>query len=113
MHEFAITQSILAIALEQAEKNSARKIRNINISIGELSGIVDNCVEFYFPFLSKDTIANGATLTFEKKPTILRCRDCENTFSPDDIKWACPECRSQSVEILSGRECYINTIEVD
>jgi hydrogenase nickel incorporation protein HypA/HybF len=113
MHELSITQSILDIALEQAEKNNARKIRSISISIGELTGIVDDCVEFYFPFLSKDTIADGATLTFDKKPTMLRCRECENTFSPDDIVWTCPDCRSQSVEIISGRECYINTIEVD
>lgn len=113
MHELAITQSILAIALEQAEKNNAKKIKNISISIGELTGIVDDCVEFYFPFLSKDTIADGATLTFDRKPTMLRCRECENTFSPDDIMWTCPECQSQSVEIISGRECYINTIEVD
>jgi Zn finger protein HypA/HybF involved in hydrogenase expression len=27
--------------------------------------------------------------------------------------WTCPECQSQSVEIISGRECHINTIEVD
>ena len=113
MHEFSITQSILAIALEQAEKNNAKKIKNINISIGELSGIVDDCVEFYFPFISKDTIANETTLSFEKIPTVLRCRDCENTFSPDDIIWTCPECGSQSLEIISGRECHINTIEVD
>ncbi|MFC1900532.1 hydrogenase maturation nickel metallochaperone HypA [Chloroflexota bacterium] len=113
MHEFSITQSILSIALEQAELNNAKRITKINISIGELSGIVDDCVEFYFPFLSKDTIAAGAVLSFDRKPTRLHCRECDNTFSPDDIIWTCPECRSQSIEIISGRECQINTIEVD
>ena len=113
MHEFSITESILSIALEKAEENRAKRITKINIHIGDLSGIVDECVEFYFPILSKDTIAADAVLTFEKTPTKLHCRECDNTFSPDDIYWVCPGCNSQSVEIVSGRECYINTIEVE
>jgi len=113
MHELSITQSILSIALEQAEANHAKKITKINITIGELSGIVSECVAFYFPLFSKDTIAAEAILSFDRPPTRLRCRKCNNTFSPDEINWVCPDCQSQSVEIVSGRECHINSIEVD
>jgi len=113
MHELSITQNILSIALEQAEENHAKRITKINITIGELSGIVDECVEFYFELLTKNTTAAGATLCFDRSPTKLRCRKCNNTFSPDDIKWICPGCESQSAEIVSGRECYVSSIEVD
>jgi hydrogenase nickel incorporation protein HypA/HybF len=41
MHELSITQSILSIALEQAEAAQANRITKINLVIGELSGIVD------------------------------------------------------------------------
>ena len=113
MHELSITQGILSIALEQAEAAQASKIIRINLTIGELSGIVDDCVQFYFELLSRDTIAAEASLAFYQPPTRLRCRNCDTTFSPDDLDWACPNCREQKIEIVSGRECFIDSIEVD
>ena len=113
MHELSITQSILSIALEQAKTAQANRITKINLTIGELSGIVDECVEFYFDLLSKDTIAAEASLSFNRTPTKLRCRNCNTTFSPDNLNWACPNCQEQKIEITSGRECYVESIEVE
>jgi len=113
LHELSITQSILSIALEKANAAKASQISQINLVIGELSGIVDDCVEFYFEFLSKDTIAAQASLSFNHPPTRLRCRNCATVFSPNNLDWSCPDCHAQTVEIVSGRECYIESIEVD
>ena len=113
MHEFSITQSILSIALEKANAANANRISQINLVIGELSGIVDECVEFYFEFLSKDTIAAQASLSFQHPPTRLRCRNCATVFSPNNLNWACPNCHEPKIEILSGRECYVESIEVE
>ena len=113
MHELSITQNILSIALEQAKAVQASKITKINLTIGELSGIVDECVQFYFDLLSKDTIAAEASLSFDRPPTKLRCRNCNTTFSPDNLEWVCPNCKGQQVEIISGRECYVSSIEVN
>lgn len=113
MHELSITQGILSIALEQAEANHANTITKVNITLGEISGIVDECVKFYFELLSKDTIAAGASLCFDRPPAKLRCRKCSNIFSPDDLNWVCPSCGDWSIEIVSGRECYVSSIEVD
>jgi len=113
LHELSITQSILSIALEKADAAKANRISQVNLVIGELSGIVGDCVEFYFEFLSKDTIAAQASLSFHHPPTRLRCRNCATVFSPNNLDWACPSCHAQAVEIVSGRECYIESIEVD
>ena len=113
MHELSITQSILSIVVEQAKKAQASKITNINLTIGELEGIVDDCVQFYFDIISKDTIAAEASLSFNRPPARLRCRNCNTTFLPDDLNWTCPNCQKQKVEIISGRECYVESIEVD
>jgi hydrogenase nickel incorporation protein HypA/HybF len=113
MHELSITQSILSLTLEQAKKVNANKITKINLTIGELTGIVEECVRFYFELLSKDTIAAEATLSFDKPPTTLRCRQCATTFSPEDLAWTCPNCGELKIEIISGRECQVNSIEVD
>ena len=113
MHELSITESILSIALEQAKAVPASKVTKIDLTIGELSGIVDECVQFYFDLLSKDTVAAEASLSFHRPPTKLRCRNCATTFSPDNLDWACPNCREQKIEIISGRECYVESIEVE
>ena len=90
MHEFSITQSMLSLALEKANEAKASKITKINLVIGDLSCIVDECVRFYFDFLSKDTAAAGASLSFERRATRLRCRNCETAFPPGKISKALP-----------------------
>jgi hydrogenase nickel incorporation protein HypA/HybF len=113
MHELGITENIVNIALAKAGEVQANKVILINIVIGELSGFVPDCIQFYFDSLSKDTIAQGAVLHFESVPAQLHCRNCSMIFQPQDTLWSCPGCRSQSVEISQGRELYIESMEVE
>ena len=113
MHELSVTQSILDIVLEKAGEAQASRIAKINLVIGEMSSVVDDCVQFYFDFMSKDTMASGATLTFKRIPTQVRCRNCGSPFSPDGSSWNCPQCGKWDVEILAGQEFYIDSIEVE
>ena len=113
MHEASITESLLSLALEKATEAKATKITSINLVVGELSGAVPDCIQFYFDAISRDTIAKGATLNFETKPTQIRCRTCQKVFTPANHEWACPTCHEISVEIASGRECYMESIEVE
>lgn len=113
MHELSITQSILSIALEHAQASRAKRITRIDLTIGELSNIVKQHVEYYFELLSRDTIAARAVLCFNRPPTRLRCRNCGTVFSPNDLNWSCPGCRKLKVEIVSGQECYISSMEID
>jgi len=113
MHEFGITESIVSIVLGKAKEARARRITEINLVVGELSGFVPDCIQFYFDFLSKDNIAKGAILHFESAPAQLRCRNCCVTFNPQDTLWTCPKCQSQDVEIAGGRELYVKSMEVE
>lgn len=113
MHELGITESIINIALEKAKEAQASKISQINLVVGELSGFVPDCIQFYFEFLSKDTIAHEANLHFELTSAQLRCRNCSTVFHPQDTSWFCPECQSSTVEIIGGRELYIESLEVE
>ena len=44
MHELPVTQSILKIALEHAEKAKAGRVVGLNLVIGELATMVDDGV---------------------------------------------------------------------
>ena len=113
MHELAITQSMFDLVLEQAKKAEAKKVGKINLVIGEMTGVVGDCVQFYFDFLSSDSIASGATLSFTRIPMQVRCRNCGLSFSPDKSSWSCPQCGKWDAEIIAGQEFYIDSIEVE
>jgi len=113
LHELSITQNILSIALEKAEAEKAARISRVNLVIGDMTGVVDDCVEFYFDFLSKDTIAAQAELSFRHPPVRLHCRNCGADFSPGEIDWTCPACQKREIEVISGRELYVESIEVE
>ena len=113
MHELSITQSTFSIALEKAESARAKRVTRVNLTFGELSGVVDDCVRFYFGFLSKNTIAAQAELAFNHRPIELRCGNCQATFSPRKADWSCPKCRRRQAELVAGRECYVESIEVE
>ena len=112
MHEQSIVASLLSTALEDAEQNNARRIISIKLVVGELTGIEKDAVNFYFGFMAKDTIANGASLEFNTTKAQLRCRVCDIIFPRDRLKFNCPECGKKAVEIVGGRELYIESMEI-
>lgn len=114
MHELPITQSIVNIAVEEGEKHNVNKILEIRLKIGELSGLVPECIQQYFDFASKGTIAEGAQIKITKIPITMKCLDCGfngETNSFRDNK--CPICNSRDMKLASGNEFYIDSIEVD
>lgn len=113
MHEQSIVEALLSKALEKAEESNASKILRIYLVIGQLSGVLTDSIEFYFGFLSQETIAAQASLFFVCPPTQVRCRNCNTVFSPENLNLTCPTCQERKVEIISGRELYIDSMEVE
>jgi len=113
MHEQSIVASLLNLALENAGKAHARKIIGINLVVGDYTGVVEDSVNFYFAFLSKNTIAAGAKIKYAHVPGQLRCRDCDVLFPLQKHDYHCPKCKGRRVEIVGGRELYIETMEVE
>lgn len=109
MHELAITENIVAIALEASRH---RQVKVITLMIGELSGVEQEAVGFCFPIVAKGTAAEGARLEIIRVPAIIRCLACSAEFPPND-DWACPVCAALGGEVLGGREFYVESIEVE
>ena len=71
MHELAVTESILEIALRHGRAAGATAITDLFLVVGELSTIVDESVQFYWDIVSEGTEAAGATLHFRRVPARL------------------------------------------
>jgi len=113
MHEQSIVESLFTLALENAEKEKANKIIRINLVVGDLSGVFEEAMNYYFSFLRIDSIASEATLAFTHTPAILLCRNCKKPFISKNLNFNCPDCKEQQVDIVSGRELYVESIEVE
>ena len=114
MHELPVTQGILSVAIEAAQQHGGHPITDIYLVIGELSSIVDDSVQFYFDLLSKDTLAEGATLHFRREPAQATCWDCGHTFEVrPPLTPLCPACQSPRLHVTGGREFYVESIEID
>ena len=113
MHELSVTEQLLNVVLEHARKAGAKEVLKVNVVIGELTGFVNESVEFYFEILSKGTEAEKASLIIARIPARVRCRDCEREFQPDGSRWNCPHCGGLIEEVLAGRELYVGSIEVE
>jgi hydrogenase nickel incorporation protein HypA/HybF len=113
MHELAVTQNILEIVTRHAEQAQAQRVLRVNLVIGALSGIVDDSVQFCFDFLTANTIAAGAMLSFARRPVRVVCGACQHAWSPPDADWTCPACGAAQARVVEGREFYIDSIEVE
>jgi len=113
MHEMSIAQSILKIVLTEAQRNGATKVKTVRIRAGELRGIVQDQLGFFFEFITKDTIAEGAVLEVEQVPIKAKCKSCEHVFMVQNYEFLCAECASKDVDVLEGLELAVKEIEVE
>jgi hydrogenase nickel incorporation protein HypA/HybF len=113
MHELPVTQSLLKIALDHAEKANAKQITALNIVMGELASMVDDSIQFYWEVIAKDTIAEKATLNFRRVPAELQCMTCFEKYHPTDKELICPKCKGVGAKIIAGEEFALESIDVE
>lgn len=113
MHELAVTQSILDIALDHAERSGAARVTALNLVIGQLSSIVDDSVQFYWDIISQNTLCEGATLNFERIAAQMSCLDCGQTYTLTRGLEACPRCESLRVRVVAGDEFRLESMEIE
>ncbi len=65
MHEMALMESVVEIALEEMTKAGASKLSRIALDIGRLSAVEPEAMRFCFAAVAAGTRAEGAELTIE------------------------------------------------
>ena len=114
MHELAVTQGILEVAVDAAKQAGAQRIVAIDLVIGELTGMVDDSIQFYFDIISRETLAEGAALRFRREPAMVACLDCgQKSEITLPLAITCLACGSVHLRVTGGREFRVESIEVD
>ncbi len=113
MHELSITESLLTTASDYACQNKARKVTVLNLVIGELSGIVDESIQFYWDMISENSICEKSILHFDKRKAVMKCMSCGKEFDLAGELSPCPSCSSMDLKFLSGNEFLLESIEIE
>jgi hydrogenase nickel incorporation protein HypA/HybF len=111
MHEFSVTKSLVDLCNQEADKNNIQNVIKIHINIGKFTGFSPDSIRFYFEFLKKHTSCSEAELLFTEVPIRIKCSKCKTEQIIEEPILVCPSCGSVEVDVLSGREFYVDSIE--
>ena len=113
MHEMGIAIQIVEIATASIPVDMENVlVERVNLKVGKLAAVVADSLRFCFQIAAQDTPLCHADLNIEEVPIVARCMDCNNEWTIIQPVFKCRQCNSGSIEIISGRELDIHSIEI-
>ncbi len=115
MHELSIAQNIVQIVKDNLAglNGNNLQVEKIQLKVGRLRAVIPDNLLFSFEVLSRGSAVEGAYLEIIEIPIRCRCGDCGARFGVDEPYFYCPQCGSGRVDILEGKELFIESIEVE
>ena len=109
VHELAVGQAIL----DTVERRAAgREVRLVTVRIGQLRQVVPDALQFAWEMLTDGSALAGCRLDIDHVPAVVRCTACGAHTTLDLPVLACGTCATFDVELCSGEEFMIATMDV-
>jgi hydrogenase nickel incorporation protein HypA/HybF len=110
VHELSIAGAVVDTALKHA---AGRRVTLVTVRAGALRQVVPESLEFYFGFVTRDTVCEGARLELEVVPARLACAACAEQWELDLPVFRCPACGGSDVTVIQGNEFEVESIEIE
>ncbi|MFZ1993107.1 MAG: hydrogenase maturation nickel metallochaperone HypA [Solirubrobacteraceae bacterium] len=110
MHELSLSSAIVNTVAKHA---GGRRVTVVNLRVGKLRQVIPDTLEFYFEFVARDSVCEGARLEQEIIPARLHCNGCEHEWAIEIPAFRCPACAASDVLVASGDEFEVESIEVE
>ncbi len=109
MHEFSLVKKEVD---RLRDKVKGKKVSKVIFFLGRLAHGTPESIKNAFKLATDNTPLSGADLKVVSIEPKVKCSSCENIFVIEgDINLSCPKCGSKSNELISGEECYIDSVE--
>jgi hydrogenase nickel incorporation protein HypA/HybF len=109
MHELAIAESVKEIVVRHAQGS---RVTSVQLRVGHLRQVVPSALTFAFDLVTAGSVAEGAELEIEDVPTAGMCRCCDAPTELRDFPLGCERCGGLDVEITSGEELVVDSLEL-
>ena len=113
MHEHHIVEKLVQDILSYCQQKGGKKVRAVHVVLGEASGLSDESIRMYFETIAEGTPAENAELVFKVSKVQFICPQCKKTFEKDRSNFDCPTCLVQGLPTQSGKEFFIEKIEIE
>lgn len=114
MHEFAMAGELVKAVLAAMDRiTPLPKLRSGRIVVGALHRVVPENLIFAYEILTRDTPAVGSTLEITTIPARVSCNDCGWQGEVNDEPLLCHTCGGVNLQILQGRELFLDQLEID
>lgn len=110
MHELSIVQGVVDICEQHA---GGRRILEVTLEIGALSGVVPEALEFCFEAATRETLLEGARLVIDRIPATGHCGVCGTVAAMKTFFDSCPSCGAPALTLRSGEEMRVKDLEVE
>lgn len=112
MHELSLCENIVVSIEEAALKEHFNAVTIVHLGIGKLSCVEPEALRFCFDAVTQGTIAEGSQLVIEIYPGLAQCKHCGVKLKIENYYDACSQCESFDLEIISGEQMQIESLEV-
>ena len=109
MHELSLSSAILETAVRHAE---GRPVKSVDLTVGTLRQVVPKSLTFYWDIVTRGTVCEGSSLELSVVEALISCNDCATEWTLEDPIFACPSCKSTSVEVLTGTEFMVESLDI-
>lgn len=113
MHELAMVRSLYIVIADKIKEYGVNKVTQVKLVVGELTGVEDTTMKLCFEMYVEGTPLEGASLVIDHVPVKVRCRACGHEYETKIPFSECAVCGNRNVQILSGKELYIDSLEVE
>jgi hydrogenase nickel incorporation protein HypA/HybF len=110
MHELSLSSAIVNTVVKHADD---RPVTVVYLRVGALRQVVPDTLDFYFEFVARGTVCEGARLEQELIEARLRCDECDHEWAIEIPAFRCPSCSGSRVTVASGNEFEVESIEVE
>ena len=109
MHELSLCNAIADTVTDHA---GDRAVRSVRLRVGHFRQVVPDTLRFCWSARIEGTALAGSELEVVEVPAIVRCAGCGDDTTLDVPVLRCGSCGSRDVELISGEEFLIESIEV-
>jgi len=113
MHELSIAMSIIETVEENARSRNATIIREVELEVGELSGIEFDALDFAFKNAPQNPLFKNTDFKILKIKPLAHCLKCKHKFETNHYATPCPKCQSNHTELIKGNELRIKSFSFD
>lgn len=110
MHELGIVVGIFDMLEEIMNEQKLTEISKVNITIGELSGILPDYFKECWNVARLGSAFDKTELVLSPLPAVAKCT-CGEEYEMMKNSRICPACHKTDYKIISGKEFSIDSIE--